>query len=344
MNVRLVAAIVCAGVAVFGVRAPSPAAALPPEGPRLAFASMSAFKPSGFRIKVMPPEGGRPATLLRGSKRGVVPTPFFAPSWSNDGVWLVFAGSKGNREGIYKMRADGSGLRFVPGTNGGRSPVLSPDGTKIAFAKDRIGGGFSFFSTTSWLADADGGAVSRLTPWRKNVEFAPSSFSADSRTLALTKIDLRSNMSVALLLRLGGGQRVRLLARRAAEPVFSPDGSQIALVRHKASPHRKDVIVNKDLYVMSADGSGSRALTRTHRIAETRPSWNPSGQRLTFNSFRISKDPIEAFFEELLPFGNSIVQVNADGSCRRKVLSSNAALYGPAWQPGPGRGAGRIEC
>ena len=47
----------------------------------------------------------------------------------------------------------------------------------------------------------------------------------------------------------------------------------------------------------------------------------------------------------LFGFGDTIVQINADGSCRAEVLSSpRAAYFGAAWQPGPGREAGPIGC
>jgi Tol biopolymer transport system component len=190
-----------------------------------------------------------------------------------------------------------------------------------------------------------------LTPWSENVEYVPSSFSPDASVLAVTKSDFESDESRVLLLGVGSSRRVRVLGRRTSEAVFSPDGSQIAFARHtvvrqRVAPRRKiPIVVNKDLYVTSVDGTGSRAVTHTHRIAETRPSWDPSGQRLAFNSFRISKDLIEAIFDELLPFGNSIVQVNADGSCRQKIASlRNAALLGPVWRPGLDHAAGRIEC
>ena len=105
------------------------------------------------------------------------------------------------------------------------------------------------------------------------------------------------------------------------------------------------VVVNKDLYVMSADGSSNKVVAPTPSLAETHPSWDPSGQRIAFNSYHLSKNPFEEFFNELLPIGNSIMEVNADGSCKQKILSlKNGALHGPAWRPGQGRGAGRIEC
>jgi hypothetical protein len=39
------------------------------------------------------------------------------------------------------------------------------------------------------------------------------------------------------------------------------------------------------------------------------------------------------------------MQINADGSCDRKVISQKGiALYGAAWQPGAGHAAGPIVC
>jgi Tol biopolymer transport system component len=105
------------------------------------------------------------------------------------------------------------------------------------------------------------------------------------------------------------------------------------------------VVVNRDLYVMKADGTSNEVITPTLRLAETQPSWDPSGQRVAFTSYHLSQEPTEEFFNELLPFGNSIMEVNADGSCKQKILSlRKGALRGPAWRPGQGREAGRIEC
>lgn len=40
-----------------------------------------------------------------------------------------------------------------------------------------------------------------------------------------------------------------------------------------------------------------------------------------------------------------LMEINADGSCQTKVISmAGTYLLAPAWQPGPGREAGRIEC
>ena len=306
------------------------------EGPLLAFTALSALKPRGFSVGAIGADGLGRLVLARGSQKGVVPNPFSSVSWSTNGAWLVFAGSKGKRKGIYGLRADATGLKFIRGTKGGRNPVFSPDGSKIAFARDRLDG-LSFGGTTTWVVNAHGRDGVRMTPWRKNIEYLPSSFSLDGSALAVTKRDLTSGDSTALLFRLDRSRGVRVLARRASEAAFSPDGSHIALVRHVLSRRGKALnVINKDLYVMSVDGAESKPVTYTDGVAETHPSWDPSGQRIAFQSFHISKDPIEALFDQLLPVGNSIVQVNADGSCRQKLLSlENAALFGPVWRSGP---------
>src|SRR6187402_2397685 len=250
---------------------------------------------------------------------------------SPGGDLLAFAGFKGAKRGIFAVRADGRGLHFLPGTRGGSHPVFSPDGRWIAFSRERVGRGISFGTTTPWMASVDGSRARRLAPWGKGVEYIPSSFSPDGSVLAVTRIDTSApEWPAALLFRLDrtGGRRP-LVRFPASEPAFSPDGSQIALVRHSISRQGAGRISHSDLFLVDASGANVRRLTDTRWIAETQPSWDPSGQRIAFSSFHISREPLEALFDAFLPFGNSIVQINADGTCRTKLisLSGGAAIY-----------------
>jgi len=267
-------------------------------------------------------------------------------AWSADGGLLAFTGSNGKKRGIYAVRADGAGLHFIQGTRGGSNPVFSPDGRRIAFSREHLGKVF-FFGKTPWVARVSGGQARRLAPWRKGVEYVPSSFSPDGSTLAVTRSELfgADRPSVVLFGLSGRGGRRPLVRFPASDAAFSPDGSRIAFVRDSILPKNRDRVTRKDLYVVDASGANVTRLTNTRWIAETRPSWDPSGQRIAFTSFRISRDPLEALFDKLLPFGNSIVEVNADGTCRTKLVSlRDGATYGAEWRPGPGREAGRIEC
>lgn len=131
-----------------------------------------------------------------------------------------------------------------------------------------------------------------------------------------------------------------VLLRRAAEPIFSPAGTQVAVLRTRPSRSKSLFGETTDLFTMNLDGTGLRQLTNTRNHTELFARWDPSGMRIAFNQLRPSRHVLLG-----LGFGDSIMQINADGSCQRQVLSlANAALYGAAWQPGPGREAGRIAC
>ena len=56
-------------------------------------------------------------------------------------------------------------------------------------------------------------------------------------------------------------------------PVWSPDGRRIAFLSRRDG--------SKELYVVSADGSGQRRLTRDARYSAT-PAWSPDGRKIAF--------------------------------------------------------------
>jgi Tol biopolymer transport system component len=86
------------------------------------------------------------------------------------------------------------------------------------------------------------------------------------------------------------------------EPAWSPDGRKIAF----QSKRRFGSNAGKgEIYVMNADGSGKRNLTR-NRAQDGSPSWSPDGRRIGFVSNRDGRRP-EAHV------------MNADGSGQRSL-------------------------
>ncbi len=336
------------------------AQAIAPEGARLAFVRF-AFKPLALELVTSDSAGLQRQTLAGGSRRvRPLPSPLDAPSWSPDGSLIAFsslpggASSKGGQTAkIFVVGADGTGLREVPGTANGIGPVFAPDGHAIAFSrsrqrqrKTRHGGEKTVFaSTTTWLADLNGAAPRRLTPWRNRLQIVPMSFSPDGAVLALARSGGR-RFPELVAMRLDGGGSV-VLARDATDGIYSPNGAEIAFLRihERSRAHRSrdgrataSVETTTDLFAARSDGSEPRQLTDTPGKNELWPSWDPSGGRLAFARFR-------GGFLGLLGFGDSIVEMNADGTCPGTVFASrNLAFYGPAWQPGPGREAGPISC
>jgi Tol biopolymer transport system component len=339
---------------------PVGAGAAAPEGPRLAFVRFSE-RPAKLELITSDSSGLNRQAIAGGSRRTrPLPILFDAPAWSPDGGMIAFAAwpRRISLEGdlptkIYMAAADGAGLRAIPGTRGGFGPIFSPDGHTIAFArnrertrKTRDGGERTVFQgTTTWLLDLNGGKPRRLTEWRNGLGIAPTSFSPDGTVLMLSRSGgLR--FPELLAMRLDGSGSV-VLARDASQGVYSPDGLEIAFLRwseRSKTRRRRDGSREErterfsDLYAAKADGSEPRRLTSTPGRIELWPSWDPSGERLAFAQLR-------GGLLGLLGLGDAVVQMNRDGTCSRTILASRGlAFYGPAWQPGAGREAGRLAC
>jgi dipeptidyl aminopeptidase/acylaminoacyl peptidase len=326
------------------------------DGPRIAFVEWLA-EPPMTRLTSVGVDGSARTTL---ALDGVQPVPFEGPVWSPDGSALVFSGypvapDGGLREGarfrIFVIDAAGGEPREVPGSLGGSHPVLSPDGRTVAFQRSKFAHRFdpanpldfgSYFSVTTWTVSLEGGRPRQLTPWRNQLVNAPAAFSPDGSTLLLERDRAPGGRQPEVVARNLSGGPLRVIARGAEDPSYSPDGSSIALISYRDGLRLETgdgPAPVGEVYVVRADGSQPRRLTKTPRAQESQPSWSPSGGRIAF-----VRTPGPGGFG----FGSTLFQVNADGACQRRVAGSSSrsapALYGPAWQPGPGREAGPLSC
>ncbi len=308
---------------------------------------MTKFAPGqgGLELLTVDQTGALPLRLAGGGRRQrPLPLPLSGPSWSPDGQRLAFAGFLGGTAvKIFLSASDGTELGAVPGTGDGVYPVFSSDGSSIAFARTRDEGNSTssarghrtqrhFHSISTWIVPAAGGPARQLTPWRNGLVNFSSSFSPNGATLAVTRTDdRRRNISEVVAIDVGSGAATALI-RNGLLPAYSPDGLLIAFSRQQ---HQ-----SADLYVADADGSGARRLTKTPHKLEAFASWDPSASRLAY--LQLQGGDSEA---RELGLGDAVMEINADGTCRTKLLAEpKVAFYGPAWQPGPGREAGRIAC
>jgi Tol biopolymer transport system component len=112
-----------------------------------------------------------------------------------------------------------------------------------------------------------------------------------------------------------GSNRMRLTNNLFAdsEPVWSPDGQQIAFVSERLD--------GRQIFVMATDGSNVRQLTHSPYDSYS-PAWSPDGSQIAFVS-----EP-EGVWQEA-----AIHVMNADGSdLQRLTYTTNRALS-PIWSP-----------
>jgi Tol biopolymer transport system component len=115
---------------------------------------------------------------------------------------------------------------------------------------------------------------------------------------------------VALDLLREGGQDVELGVEGDRQPSFSPDGRRIVFT----SRRDRDF----EIYVMNADGSEQRRLTRSRGI-DMNPVFSPDGRRIAFTSNR------DGNYE--------IYVMDADGRNQRRVTRSSERSDFACWHP-----------
>jgi TolB protein len=206
-----------------------------PDGTQIAFRSERSGEPE---IWVMNADGTDQRRLAAG----------LSPAWSPDGSLIAFSG----RAGLSVIRPKGTGLRVLPGTEGGEYPSWSPDGSRIAFNSNLTG------DHVMYIAQADGSKVVDLARagegWQ--VDWSP-----DGRSILFTSHrDHPDNYTDVYVMRPDGSGVHRLTHKRAYTPAWSPDGEHI-------------VFSAPGLFVMDPDGSDVRVL-RSPGVGETSlPDW-----------------------------------------------------------------------
>jgi Tol biopolymer transport system component len=246
------------------------------------------------------------------------------------------------------MRADGSHPRRI--TSGGRSfhPVWAPRGGRIFFARGPRG--FCSSGTSSiWSMRPDGSDQSRVTDVVAGRSEIPGSFSPGGGTLAFTRVTMeplgeqgRVQNGREVWAMAPDGSGARRLAERAADPAFAPDGRRIAFASDRDEngelSYGDRTFSANELYVMTADGSSPRRLTRTRGLDEARPSWLPSGERIAYERGRVTGNAR----------GVVVMEANGDGSCSRPIIRDRRLHTwhaAPAWRPGDARrGDGPLTC
>ena len=223
---------------------------------------------------------------------------------------LLFVSVKDGDYAIFGANADGKHARRLTKEKGDPStptglffqvqPAWSPDAQKIVFSSGRDGTAHIF------AMNADGTGTKRLTDSDKSDDHP--SWSGDGSRIVFSREGALFEIPAAG----GKAHRVGHGVGSATSPAFSPDGKLIAY------DYRKPGNSIREVYVMNADGTGIRQVTRLSHVSGL-PAWSPDGKTLAFQSNALGH------FE--------IYTVALDGTHLHQVTTSATDVIQPAWAP-----------
>ena len=180
------------------------------------------------------------------------------------------------------MNADGSGHRNLTRNRAqDYFPTWSPDGRKIAFSRTRNSSRFHGHPFELWVMNADGSGQRRLTRETWHVPGLPlHGRRATTATPALVAGRAQASLRQPSR-RQPRGLRRRRRQRRATQadtqpaddrdPAWSPDGRKIAFISTRDG--------ERAIYVMNADGSQPRSVTRGIRSIGVGFAWSPAQKK-----------------------------------------------------------------
>ena len=227
---------------------------------------------------------------------------------------IVFASNRDGDWDIYSMDVNGNNLlQLTDHPASDEDPACSPDGRRIAFRSERDG------TPDLYVMDRDGNNVIRLTS--DNFRDGRPRWSPDGMKIAFASIRNVVGKSEIYAMDADGENEINLTKHKwwDVRASWSPDGSKIAFV----SVARVAAFEPRHIFVMNADGTGRRNLTRDTDLVEansSNPTWSPDGHTIAFDSQRLA-------------VGYDIYVMTAEGKKLERLTNGEGNNMSPVYSP-----------
>ena len=251
-----------------------------PDGKKLAFASQGS-------IWVVSATGGPPHRLTNTPAGGGDPRQATdrAPTWSPKGRWILFPSGRRGTNSLMVVSDDGNVTSFLtsPTVEAG-SGSWSPDGEQIAYVErtnEFVSGKLRLLHFDARAGQPSGEPVDLYTaPVDRGGGWSirGAAWSPDGKELAT--VLQNSGWDHIYLIPAKGGEPKQISdgAFEDDDPVFSPDGKNLAFVSNRG------LLESTNIWVMPAHGGEAHILTKFDVPGmSTEPEWSPDGSAIYFH-------------------------------------------------------------